>query len=71
MKKVFLSLALVAAFSVVSCKNTEEKTEETTTVEEVTPAEEVAPVESTDTTAVSTETTTTETSTETPATPAQ
>ena len=69
MKKVFLSLALVAAFSVVSCKNTEEKTEETTTVEEVTPVEEVAPVESTDTIAVSTETTTTETATE--ATPAQ
>ncbi len=64
MKKVFLSLALVAAFSVVSCKNTEEKTEETTTVEEVTPVEEVAPVESTDTMAVSTETTTTETTTE-------
>ena len=42
MKKVFLSLAMIAALTVVSCKQTEEKTEETT-VEEVTPAEEVAP----------------------------
>jgi len=40
MKKVFLSLAMIAALTVVSCKNNEEKA-----AEEVTPTEEVAPVE--------------------------
>jgi hypothetical protein len=62
MKKVFLSLALVAAMSVsfVSCKETKTETEEVVApVEEVTPVEEVAPA-TTDTMAVETTTTTTE-----------
>ena len=66
MKKVFLSLALVAAMSVsfVSCKETKTETEETTApIEEVTPAEEVAPA-TTDTMAVGTESTTTTTTTD-------
>ena len=46
MKKVFLSLAMVAALTVISCKETKTETEETTVVptEEVTPMEETAPV---------------------------
>ncbi|HEU0136037.1 MAG TPA: hypothetical protein VFQ50_01975 [Flavobacterium sp.] len=66
MKKVFLSLALVAAFTVVSCKQTEEKTEETTVTEEVAPVEEVAPATA-DTMSVETETTTTTATEEAPA----
>ena len=69
MKKVFFSLALVAAITLVSCKETKTETEEVVVpTEEVTPVEEVAPA--TDTVAVET---TTETTTETaaPAAPAQ
>ncbi len=44
MKKVFLSLAMIAALTVVSCKNNEEKpAEDATTTEEVAPVEEAAP----------------------------
>jgi hypothetical protein len=65
MKKVVLSLALVAVVSLVSCKKTEEApaegTVDTTVVE--TPAEPVAPVTA-DTVAVDTvKTTTTKTET--------
>ena len=60
MKKVFLSFAVIAAMTVVSCKETKTETEEVVApVEEVTPVEEVAPA-TTDTMAVETTTTTTE-----------
>lgn len=52
MKKVFLSLAIVAAFTVVSCKQTEEQTEETTTIEETVIEEPV--MEEVDTIAIDT-----------------
>ena len=56
MKKVFFSLALVAAITLVSCKETKTETEEVVVpTEEVTPVEEVAPAADT----VSVETTTT------------
>lgn len=60
MKKVFLSLAVVAMISLVSCKDSETQVEETTieTTEEVMAEPEVAPVA--DTMAVETTTTTTE-----------
>jgi len=66
MKKVFLSLAVIAALTVVSCKEkAAEAPAETTTEEVVAPVEET-PAPTADTTAV--ETTTTETpATETPA----
>ena len=64
MKKVFLSLALVAAMSVsfVSCKETKTETEETVVAPEteVAPEAEMAPA-STDTMSVETTTTTAET----------
>lgn len=69
MKKVFLSLAVIAALTVVSCKEkAAEAPAETTTEEVVAPVEET-PAATADTTAVETTTTTTETpATETPAT---
>lgn len=59
MKKVFLSLAVVAMISLVSCKDSETQVEETTieTTEEVMAEPEVAPVV---TDSVTVETTTTE-----------
>ena len=67
MKKVFFSLAVVAAMTMVSCKETQTETEEVVVpTEEVTPVEEVAPAN--DTIAIETTTETTET---TPAAPAQ
>ena len=61
MKKVFLSLAVVAMITLVSCKDSETNVEETTveTTEEVMPETEVAPVAG-DTIAIETTTTTTE-----------
>ncbi len=61
MKKVFLSLAVVAMITLVSCKDSETQVEETTveTTEEVMPETEVAPVAG-DTIAIETTTTTTE-----------
>ena len=66
MKKVFLSLAVVAVLSLVSCKKTEEAPVEAPAVEEVAPAAEEVVA---DTTATTTTTTTT-TETAAPAAPA-
>ncbi len=64
MKKVFLSLAVVAVLSLVSCKKTEEAPVEAAPVEEVAaPVEEVAA----DTAKVETTTTTTTATTPAPA----
>ncbi|MBF6607236.1 MAG: hypothetical protein ITG00_00680 [Flavobacterium sp.] len=67
MKKVFLSLALVAAMTVVSCKQSEEKVEETTIETEEVTAEPEVIAEPVDTMSVESTTTTTEVE----ATPAQ
>ncbi|MBF0694326.1 MAG: hypothetical protein IR153_04630 [Flavobacterium sp.] len=69
MKKVFLSLAVVAmSVSFVSCKETKTETEEVVVpVEEVTPVEEVAPA----TDSITAETTTTTTTTDATAAPVQ
>ncbi len=60
MKKVFLSLAVVAMISLVSCKDSETQVEETTieTTEEVMAEPEVMAPVATDTMAVETTTTT-------------
>jgi hypothetical protein len=69
MKKVFLSLAVIATLTVVSCKEkAAEAPAETTTTEEVVAPVEETPVTTPDTTAVESTTTTTEApATETPA----
>jgi hypothetical protein len=70
MKKVFLSLAMIAALTVVSCKKTDDKpADDATPVEETTtpPAEEVTPATADTTAAKAADTTAAKPATTTPA----